>query len=70
MKTIITVLSLVGFSLTSPLFAADANVDPLIAKCTQEAKAAGLQGRDMEAFINNCLDEKVGFEKEKSGGSD
>ena len=66
MKTIITVLSLVGFVFASPLFAAEANQDALIAKCTQDAKAAGVQEMEMDAFISNCLDEKVGYEKEKA----
>ena len=66
MKTIITVVSLVAFSLASPLFAADANQDSLIAKCTQEAQAAGVPDQEMDAFISNCLDEKVGYEKEKA----
>jgi len=70
MKTIIAVLSLVGFSLASPLFAAQADQNDLIAKCTQDAKAAGVQQPDMDAFISNCLDEKVGYEKEKPGSSD
>ena len=66
MKTIITVVSLVAFSLASPLFAAEANQDALIAKCTQDAKAAGVPDQEMDAFISNCLDEKVGYEKEKA----
>lgn len=65
MKTIITVLSLVGLSLSSPLFAAEANQDALIAQCTRDAQAAGIQEQDMDAFISSCLDEKVGYEKEE-----
>ena len=67
MKTFFTVLSFIGFTFASPLFAAQANQDDLVAQCTQDAKAAGIQEQDMDAFISNCLDEKVGYEKEKPG---
>ena len=67
MKTIITVLSFAGLMFASPLFAADAkaNQDSLIAQCTKDAKLAGIQEQEMEAFVNNCLDEKIGYEKEE-----
>jgi len=68
MKKIITLASTLLVSALLPAFAlaetpVQASAEALIADCNKQADAQ--QPQDRDAFVNECLNDKVGYEKDK-----
>ena len=64
MKTNMTrLLASMVLGLSSIALAADADEDSQVRKdCQAEGQAAGLKGKDLEEFIESCIEDLIGAE--------
>ena len=67
MKMIVSLLSASALLIAGSTFAAQEQAGDAVAQCKQEAKKSGVQEADMSTFIDNCINDKVGYERTKPG---
>ena len=70
MKMIVGLLSASAILVAGSSFAAqEQSTDKTVAQCTQQAQKAGVPEQNMDLFIMNCIEDKVGYERTKPGES-
>jgi len=70
MKMIVGLLSASALFVAGYTFAAQDQGEDNLAQCKQEAEKAGIQEAEMANFIDNCLNDRAGYERAKPGQSD
>lgn len=67
MKMIVSLLSASALLIAGSTFAAQEQGGDAIAQCKQEAKKSGVKEADVATFLDNCINDKVGYERTKPG---
>lgn len=67
MKMIVGLLSASALLIAGSTFAAQERASDPVAQCKQEAQKAAVKEADMATFVDNCINDKVGYERTKPG---